>query len=96
MTNKTAEDWKKERDERIANDKAAFDSLSDDQQKAITETYAALNDAMDTLRECQDLWISDVKKLDTAYWKLRNNFLLGVGEMQWTHCVNAKTCGFQM
>ena len=78
--NKTAEDWKKERDERIANDKATFDSLSDDQQKAIRATYAALDDAMDTLRECQDLWLSDVKKLDIAYWKLRNNFLLGVGE----------------
>jgi hypothetical protein len=77
---KTHEDYEKERDERIANDKAAFDGLTDDQQKAIKETYAALDNAMDTLRDCQDLWLSDVKKLDHAFWKLRNNFLLGVGE----------------
>ena len=77
---KTHEDYMKERDERIANDKAAFDGLTDDQQKAIKETYAALDNAMDTLRDCQDLWLSDVKKLYHAFWKLRNNFLLGVGE----------------
>ena len=80
MTCKTAEDYVKEREERVAKDKVAFDGLLDDQQKAIKETFEALDDAMETLRDCQDLWLSDVKKLDTAYWKLRNNFLLGVGE----------------
>ena len=80
MTCKTAEDYVKEREERVAKDKVAFDVLLDDQQKAIKETFEALDGAMETLRDCQDLWLSDVKKLDTAYWKLRNNFLLGVGE----------------
>jgi len=80
MTNKTHEDYVKEREERVAKDKAAFDGLSDDQQKAIKATYAALDDAMEALRDCHNLWISDVRKLDHAFWNLRNNFLLGVGE----------------
>ena len=78
--NKTHEDYVKEREERVAKDKAALHGLSDDQQKAIKATYAALDDAMEALRDCHNLWISDVRKLDHAFWNLRNNFLLGVGE----------------
>jgi len=77
MTNKpkTPEDWEQLRKDRNQANLDAFNALQDDQQAAIRQAFKALEAAQNTLSECQDLWLSDIKELDRAYWQMRHNFL---------------------
>ena len=71
----TPEYWEQKRKERNQANLDAFNALQDDQQAAIRQAFKALSAAQDTLSECQDLWLSDIKELDRAYWQMRHNFL---------------------
>jgi uncharacterized damage-inducible protein DinB len=77
MTNKpkTPEEWEQLRKDRNQANLDAFNALQDDQQAAIRQAFKALEAAQNTLSECQDLWLSDIKELDRAYWQMRHNFL---------------------
>jgi len=72
---KTAEEWEQWRKNRNQANLDAFNTLQADQQDAIKQTFKALEAAQNTLSECQDLWLSDIKELDRAYWQMRHNFL---------------------
>ena len=67
--------WEQKRKERNQANRDAFNALQDDQQAAIKQAFKALETAQNTLSECQDLWLSDIKELDSAYWQMRHNFL---------------------
>ena len=69
MTNKpnTPEEWEQYRKDRHQANLDAFNALQDDQQAAIRQTFKALEAAQNTLSECQDLWLSDIKELDRAF-----------------------------
>ena len=71
----TPEYWEQKRKERNQANLDAFNALQDDQQAAIRQAFKALEAAQNTLLECQDLWLSDIKELDRAYWQMRHNFL---------------------
>ena len=73
MTDET--NWEQKRKERNQDNRDAFNALQDDQQAAIKQAFKALEAAQNTLSECQDLWLSDIKELDSAYWQMRHNFL---------------------
>ena len=77
MTDKptTPEEWEQWRKDRNQANLDAFNALQADQQAAIKQTFKALEAAQDTLRDCNDLWLSDIKKLDLAFWQMRHNFL---------------------
>ena len=77
MTNKpnTPEEWEQYRKDRHQANLVAFNALQDDQQAAIRQTFKALESAQNTLSECQDLWLSDIKELDRAFWQMRYNFM---------------------
>jgi len=77
MTNKpnTPEEWEQYRKDRHQANLDAFNALQDDQQAAIRQTFKALESAQNTLSECQDLWLSDIKELDRAFWQMRYNFM---------------------
>ena len=77
MTNKpnTPEEWDQYRKDRHQANLDAFNALQDDQQAAIRQTFKALEAAQNTLSECQDLWLSDIKELDRAFWQMRYNFM---------------------
>jgi hypothetical protein len=72
---KTAEEWEQWRKDRNQANLDAFNALQADQQDAIKQTFKALEAAQNTLSECHDLWLSDIKELDHAYWQMRHNFL---------------------
>ena len=72
MTDET--NWEQKRKERNQANLDAFNALQDDQQAAIKQAFKALEAAQNTLSECQDLWLSDIKELDRAYWQMRYNF----------------------
>ena len=74
-TPKTPEEWEQFRKDRHRANLDAFNALQADQQAAIKQTFKALSAAQDTLSECQDLWLSDIKELDRAFWQMRHNFL---------------------
>ena len=72
---KTPEEWEQYRKDRHQANLDAFNALQDDQQAAIRQTFKALEAAQNTLSECQDLWLSDIKELDRAFWQMRYNFM---------------------
>ena len=74
MTNKTK--WQIERAKKDVIRANAMKYLTKDQLNTIKETYKALENALAMLSEMNDLYLSDIRKLDNAFWKLKNEFNL--------------------
>ena len=74
MTKKN--EWEIQRDKQNALRAKTMKSLTADQLNAIKQTHKTLSDALDMLRECNDLYLSDIRKLDDAFWKLKHQFNL--------------------
>ena len=47
-------------------------ALNTDQQQALSEMLEIVGDVLGTLTECQDVWLSQVGKLETAYYRVNN------------------------
>jgi hypothetical protein len=75
MTKKT--EWEIDRDKADALKAKAMKALSEDQLKAINRTYKAIEDALHNIREMEDLYLSDIRNLDNAFWTLKHQFNLG-------------------
>ena len=75
MTKKT--EWEIERDKADSVRRKAMKSLTMDQLMAIKETHQTLSDVLNMIAECNDMYLSDIHKLNDAFWKLRNEFNLG-------------------
>ena len=71
------EKWEIERDKENKLKADAMKSLTKDQLDAINLAYKAIEDALLNIREIEDLYLSDIKNLDIAFWRLRNQFNLG-------------------
>ena len=69
--------WELERDKQDALRKKATKSLTEDQLQALNKTYKAIEDALYNIREMEDLYLSDIRNLDNAFWKLKHQFNLG-------------------
>jgi len=68
--------WDKQRKKDRSERQKGIDKLSQEQRDAVKEACKALSAAMMSLHECQDLWLSDVKKMDESMWQLRHLFNL--------------------
>ena len=71
------EKWEIERDKENKLKADAMNSLTKDQLDAINLAHKAIEDALLNIREIEDLYLSDIKNLDIAFWRLRNQFNLG-------------------
>ena len=69
--------WEIERDKEDALRTKSMNSLTEDQLKALNRTYKALENVLFNIREMEDLYLSDIRSLDTAFWKLKHQFNLG-------------------
>ena len=69
--------WELERDKKDALRNKAMKSLTQNQLSAIKFTHDTLSNALDMLTECNDLYLSDISKLNDAFWKIKNEFNLG-------------------
>ena len=49
-------------------------NLTDEQAKAIRDTYRAIDSSLDMLLDCQDMYLSDVRELERVRWKLTSEF----------------------
>ena len=74
MTKKNQYQIEREREEAII--KKTMKGLTSDQLKAIDETHKSLANALSMLTETNDLYLSDIRKLDNAFWKLKHQFNL--------------------
>ena len=70
--------WEIERDKEDALRTKAMNSLTVDQLNAIKETHKTLANVLEMIRDCNDIYLSDVRKLDDAFWKLKHQFNLGI------------------
>ncbi len=68
--------WELDRDKRDALKKKAMSSLTVEQLHAIKETHKALRHVLSIIADCNDMYLSDVRKLDDVFWKIRNAFNL--------------------
>tara|TARA_E500000178_G_scaffold316025_1_gene335411 strand:+ start:261 stop:500 length:240 start_codon:yes stop_codon:yes gene_type:complete len=68
--------WELERDKEEALKKKALKSLTKDQLKAINKAYESIKDALCNAREIEDIYLSDIRNLDIAMWKLKHQFNL--------------------
>ena len=69
--------WELDQDKRDALKKKAMSSLTVEQLHAIKETHKALRHVLSIIADCNDMYLSDVRKLDDVFWKIRNAFNLG-------------------
>jgi len=54
--------------------KKTKENLTEEQAKAIQDTYRAIDSSLDMLFECQDMYLSDVRELERVRWKLMSEF----------------------
>jgi hypothetical protein len=74
--------WEIERDKENALRTKAMNSLTVDQLNAIKETHKTLANVLEMIRDCNDIYLSDARKLDDAFWKLKHQFNLGIDELR--------------
>tara|TARA_B100001287_G_C22523270_1_gene453766 strand:- start:180 stop:374 length:195 start_codon:yes stop_codon:yes gene_type:complete len=48
--------------------------LNNKEQEIIWKTFKTLRSTSVTISECQDLWLSDIREIEMAYWRLFNKF----------------------
>jgi len=68
--------WEIERDEQDALKTKAMKSLTVDQLNAIKETHETISNCLMMIRDCNDLYMSDIAKLEDSFWQLKHQFLL--------------------
>jgi len=68
--------WEIERDEQDALKTKAMKSLTVDQLNAIKETHETISSCLMMIRDCNDLYMSDIAKLEDSFWQLKHQFLL--------------------
>ena len=72
--------WQAERDHENALRLAAMESLTPKQRGVLKETYDTLAHCVMMLHECHDLYMSDVGKLESAFYGLKHQFVLNEKE----------------
>ena len=70
-------EWQIERDKEIAVRRKGLQSLTLEQLQAIHATYEALNSTILSIRDLNDIMLSDIKSLDEACCDLHLQFNLG-------------------
>jgi hypothetical protein len=72
-----AEHYQKIRDDRDEQLRVSAMHLDDDQREAIKEARDVLQSVVQCCNEIGDVWMSDVNKMESAYFALKNRFPLG-------------------
>ena len=74
MANKTQAQWKAERMARYKVTKKLLKSMSEEQRKAIQEAQDVLSNTYFMVTEAHDLYMSDIGKIESAWYSLRFAF----------------------
>ena len=74
MTKKS--DWEILAEKEQAIREKAIKALTEKQIETIKEAEKTIGACLDMLFECQDLYLSDLHKLNNVYWSIKNQFNL--------------------
>lgn len=74
MSNKTQAQWKAERMARYKVTKKLLASMTEEQRKAIKEAQDVLSNTYSMATEAHDLYMSDIGKIESAWYSLRFAF----------------------
>jgi len=74
MTKKS--DWEILAEKEQAIREKAIKALTEKQIETIKEAEKTIGACLDMLFECQDLYLSDMHKLNNVYWSIKNQFNL--------------------
>ena len=74
MTKDTKSEWEIAREAMIVANKKALDLLPEQQTEAIKLTMKTLESVTNMLSETNDMYLSDLRKLESARWKLYSAF----------------------
>ena len=69
-------DWEEKRKLDRAKREKAMQGLTPQQLKAIKKVHKALQEALTMLYECQDLYLSEIRKLDNSFYTIQREFNL--------------------
>lgn len=78
---KKKEAWQIARDERLAEQAKAMAKLTEAQRKAIDEAYSAMQTIRTNIYDMSDLYLSDIQKLDSAFWSFYHAFNKGENDV---------------
>ena len=67
-------EWQVKHEEMLESNKEALALLSETQNKAIKTTIDTLESVVDMITESNDMYLSDVRKLENARWELFHAF----------------------
>jgi len=70
--------WELDQDKIIATRKKAIKNLTENQLKAVRKTFDTLENVLVNIREVEDIYLSDIRRMENCLWKLNNEFNLGV------------------
>lgn len=74
MTKDSKPNWKVAHEAMLESNSQTMTLLSDTQRKAISTTNNTLESVLDMLTQTNDMYLSDVRKLEEARWKLYEAF----------------------
>ena len=69
-------DWEEQRKLDQAKRNKAMKSLTAEQLKTIKKAYKTIGSCLDMITECNDLYLSDINKLNSVYWAIKHQFNL--------------------
>ena len=75
MTNKRTE-WRLENEKREKERAEGMKGLTEDQMQAIKRVHRALKNVLHNIREMDDIYLSEIRDMDEAMWKVEHQFNL--------------------
>tara|TARA_R110000851_G_scaffold153066_1_gene294935 strand:- start:118 stop:351 length:234 start_codon:yes stop_codon:yes gene_type:complete len=75
MTKKT--EWELEQEKIKINRKNGLKALSSEQREAINLAHQSLVTVLGNIQDMEDIYLSDIREMNTAMWKMRHEFDLG-------------------
>jgi len=78
MTKKT--EWELKQQKIITDRKKGLKALSSQQKEAIKLAHQSLVNVLGNIQDMEDIYLSDIRDMNTAMWKLRHEFEIGNGD----------------
>ena len=78
MVKKT--EWELKQEKIKINRKKGLQSLSYEQKEVIKLAHQALVNVIANIQDMEDIYLSDIRDMNTAMWKLRHEFEIGNGD----------------
>jgi len=78
MTKKT--DWELKQEKIKTNRKKGVKALSSEQREAIRLAHQSLVTVLGNIRDIEDIYLSDIREMNSAMWKMRHEFDIDPGD----------------